>query len=138
MASKLEKYELFYSNSSVYSNFYPAVFTDPELMRRIPDTSDISREGDLTFVHVEQYMHACKVKVITMYCNVQCISVKFYQRRHFQALLFKDHEVLEKILLTSDPMETKRLGRKVANFIDDDWVAVARDIVTRGCWLKFR
>ena len=70
-----------------------------------------------------------------MYSNFCEILLK---RRHFQALLFKDNEVLEKILLTSDPMETKRLGRKVANFVDDDWVAVARDIVTRGCWLKFR
>ena len=52
--------------------------------------------------------------------------------------MFKDNEVLENILLTSDPMETKNLGRKVSNFVDDDWVAVARDIVTRGCWLKFR
>ena len=72
MASKSEKYELFYSNSSVYSNFYPAGFTDPELMRRIPESSasDFSREGDFTFVHVEQYMHACKVRAIAMYCNV--------------------------------------------------------------------
>ena len=52
--------------------------------------------------------------------------------------MFKDNEVLENILLTSDPMETKKLGRKVSNFVDADWVAVARDIVTRGCWLKFR
>ena len=70
MAAKSEKYELFYSNSSVYSNFYPAGFTDPELMRRIPDTSDFCRKGDFTFVHVEQYMHACKVGAITMSCNV--------------------------------------------------------------------
>ena len=70
MASNSEKYELFYSNSSVYSNFYPAGFTDPELMRRISECSEFSREGDFTFVHVEQYMHACKVRAITMYCNV--------------------------------------------------------------------
>ena len=137
MAAKSEKYELFYSNSSVYSNFYPAGFTDPELMRRISDTSDFSREGDFTFVHVEQYMHACKVRVRWKCLQIQD-NMKLYQRRHFQALLFEDHEVLEKILLTSDPMETKRLGRKVANFVDDDWMEVARDIVTRGCWLKFR
>ena len=69
MASKPEKYELFYSNSSVYSNFYPAGFTDPELMRRIPESSDFSREGDFTFVHVEQYMHACKVGAINVKCT---------------------------------------------------------------------
>ena len=52
--------------------------------------------------------------------------------------MFKDYEVLESILSTSDPMESKALGRKVSNFVDEDWVALARDIVTRGCWLKFR
>ena len=57
---------------------------------------------------------------------------------NFQALLFKDYEVLEDILMTSDPMKSKTLGRKVSSFVDDEWVAVARDIVTRGCWLKFR
>ena len=52
--------------------------------------------------------------------------------------MFQDYVVLDKILTASDPMETKMLGRKVSNFIDDSWVLVARDIVTRGCWLKFR
>ena len=62
MASeKSEKYELFYSNSSVYSNFYPASFSDPELLRRMPESSSFSRDDDFRFVNVEQYMHACKV-----------------------------------------------------------------------------
>ena len=54
-----------------------------------------------------------------------------------KALLFKDTETLDKILTATDPMETKNLGRKVAGFEDDVWCTVARDIVTRGCWLKF-
>lgn len=61
MASKTEKYELFYSNSSVYSNFYPARFSDPDLMQRLPESSAFSRDKKFKFVHVEQYMHACKV-----------------------------------------------------------------------------
>ena len=67
MASKSEKYELFYSNSSVYSNFYPASFSDPDLMRRIPESSLFSRDEDFRFVHVEQYMHACKVGAIIVF-----------------------------------------------------------------------
>ena len=54
-----------------------------------------------------------------------------------KALLFKDDETLDRILSATDPMETKKLGREVAGFEDDVWCSVARDIVTRGCWLKF-
>ena len=70
MASRSEEYELFYSNSSVYSNFYPAKFSDPELMQRLPESSAFSRDRDFRFVHVEQYMHACKVRQITKYLNL--------------------------------------------------------------------
>ena len=54
-----------------------------------------------------------------------------------KALLFSDNDVLEQILDCKDPMTTKRLGRKVDNFVDKVWSAEARKIVTRGCWLKF-
>ena len=98
---------LFYSNNSFFSNFYHAEFQDNELMSVIPEESQYHGKKDFKFHHVEQYMHACK------------------------AMLFKDYEVLDKILETTDPLTTKRLGRQVSNFDDDVWKAAARDIVTR-------
>ena len=106
-----ESFELFYSNNTIYSNFYPAKFTDSRL--KFPEGSVYHGVEDFSFVHVEQYMHACK------------------------ALLFKDNERLDQILAATDPLETKNLGRQVAGFEDEVWCSLARDIVTRGCWLKF-
>jgi len=74
-------------------------------MRKIPESSKFSDEKDFEFVHVEQYMHACK------------------------ALLFGDIEVFDEILSTEDPKEAKKLGRKVANFEDSVWITVARNVV---------
>ena len=106
-----ETFELFYSNNTIYSNFYPATFTDSRL--KFPEGSVYHKVEDFSFVHVEQYMHACK------------------------ALLFEDTETLDKILAATDPMETKMLGRQVGGFEDDIWCSMAKDVVTRGCWLKF-
>ena len=106
-----ESFELFYSNNTIYSNFYPAKFTDPRL--KFPEGSVHHGVEDFSFLHVEQYMHACK------------------------ALLFKDNETLDQILAATDPLDTKNLGRQVAGFEDEVWCSLARDIVTRGCWLKF-
>merc|ERR1712189_65657 len=77
------------------------------------ETSIFSDDKEFEFEHVEQYMHACK------------------------ALIFGDITVLDQILSTHDPKEAKKLGRQVANFNDAVWTEVARNIVTRGCWLKF-
>ena len=111
MAQPGEQFELFYSNNTIYSNFYPAPFTDPRL--KFPTGSSYHQTRDFSFVHVEQYMHACK------------------------AMLFKDDEMLDRILYASDPMDSKKLGRLVSGFDDGVWSSLARDIVTRGCWLKF-
>ena len=111
MADHKELFELFYSNNTIYSNFYPAPFTDPRL--EFPSGSAHHQTVDFSFAHVEQYMHACK------------------------AMLFRDDEVLDRILSASDPMDTKKLGREVSGFDDGVWSSLARDIVRRGCWLKF-
>lgn len=34
-----DNFVLFYSNNSVYSNFYPAEFSDPEFILKLPKTS---------------------------------------------------------------------------------------------------
>ena len=108
----MEEFELFYSNNTIYSNFYAAPFSDGGL--KFPEGSIYHETTDFSFVHVEQYMHACK------------------------AMLFKDVETLDEILSASDPMDAKKLGRKVSGFEDRVWSSVARDIVTRGCYLKFK
>ena len=108
-----ENFVLFYSTKSIYSNFHPAEFTDQEVMKILPKSSVFYGQKNFQFSHVEQYMHAMK------------------------ALLFLDIPRLDKILSTSNPKLTKQLGRLVEHFDDDVWTATARDIVTRGCFLKF-
>ena len=112
MAQVKENLVLFYSNS-IYSNFHPAKFTDQELMRALPKSSKFSGQVDFQFSHVEQYMHANK------------------------ALLFLDIPKFDQVMSTSNPKLCKILGRLVKEFDDKLWTVVARDIVTRGLYLKF-
>ena len=108
-----ENFVLFYSSKSIYSNFHPAEFADQEISKIIPKSSKYCGQKVIKFSHVEQYMHA------------------------FKALLFFDIPIFDKILSTSDPKITKQLGRLGKQFDDKVWTAIARDIVTRGCFLKF-
>ena len=102
------KFVLFYSTNSIYSNFHPAKFSDLDFIMKLPQSSKFKGNKDFQFMHVEQYMHACK------------------------ALIFHDISTLDQILSTSNPKLTKELGRKVANFNDNVWAANAKNIVTRG------
>lgn len=54
-----------------------------------------------------------------------------------KALMFGDIEIANEIMKTFNPREQKAWGRKVRNFKMDQWAAVARDIVFRGCLAKF-
>lgn len=54
-----------------------------------------------------------------------------------KAKLFGDDEVLERILVVSDPKAAKELGRQVKNFDDAVWRANARRLVTEGSVAKF-
>jgi len=56
---------------------------------------------------------------------------------HQKAVLFKDTEMAEKIMNETKPGSMKSHGRKVKNFIDEDWVAKCRDIVFKGNLAKF-
>ena len=112
MTQQKNDFVLFYSNNSIYSNFYPAKFSDTKLMRKIPETSIFCDDKEFEFEHVEQYMHACK------------------------ALIFGDITVLDQILSTNDPKEVKKLGRQVANFDDAVWTEVARNrVLSKICSL---
>lgn len=44
-----------------------------------------------------------------------------------KANFFHDSNVAEEVLRTTVPIEAKRLGRKVKNFDEDDWMDVCRD-----------
>lgn len=54
-----------------------------------------------------------------------------------KARLFKDEEVAQRILATSDPAEHKKLGREVRNYVDAEWDAKRDAIVSVGLREKF-
>ncbi len=54
-----------------------------------------------------------------------------------KAELFKDHEVLAKIIKANSPAEAKKLGREVKNYNETLWLAARFDIVKEGNYHKF-
>jgi ribA/ribD-fused uncharacterized protein len=54
-----------------------------------------------------------------------------------KARLFKDEEILEKIINCKSPAEAKKLGRQVRNFDDKKWNEHRYEIVKRGNHFKF-
>jgi ribA/ribD-fused uncharacterized protein len=74
--------------------------------------SDFTLDG-VTYSSSEQYMMAQK------------------------ATLFKDDEALAKIMATKDPKAQKALGKKVKGFVKEEWEAVARPLVYKGCLAKY-
>lgn len=54
-----------------------------------------------------------------------------------KAELFKDQEILEKILKVDSPAEAKKLGREVRNYDDALWLANRFEIVKQGNYHKF-
>lgn len=55
-----------------------------------------------------------------------------------KALVFQDVEIAEKILLEKEPIQIKKLGRKIKNFNEFTWAAIRSDIMRRGLSLKFK
>jgi predicted NAD-dependent protein-ADP-ribosyltransferase YbiA (DUF1768 family) len=68
--------------------------------------------------------------------GVEYSSAEQFHMLH-KASLFRDMSSYRKIMLSSDPAEIKRLGRKVAGFNQELWERKRRHIVTRGNYLKF-
>ena len=54
-----------------------------------------------------------------------------------KARLFNDHESLQRILESDTPAEAKKLGREIANWDEEKWMAHRFDIVARGNYYKF-
>ena len=71
-------------------------------------------DDDIKFTSTEQYM--------------------MYQK----AKLFKDKEISDKILNTTNPRSIKMYGRKVKKFNDKIWISHRERIVYNGNLLKFR
>lgn len=71
----------------------------------------------------------------------QIDGVKYPTAEHFmmaeKARLFKDEEMLEKILLCLTPKEAKAFGRKVRNFEDVTWKKHCSQIVVKANAAKF-
>ena len=106
-----EGFTFFYQGT--FSNFYSSTFLDPAFYPSLSITEPYRQVDGVRFHNVEQYMHACK------------------------ALVCGDTKVFHLIMEESDPKEAKRLGRQVTPYNDMLWQGVAREVVTRGCWLKF-
>lgn len=54
-----------------------------------------------------------------------------------KARLFKDENMLRKILTTTDPSQQKKYGRQVRNFDKNEWDAIAQDVVYDASMAKF-
>ena len=54
-----------------------------------------------------------------------------------KALTFGDQDAANAILTEPDPNKVKKIGRRVKNFVAEEWSAVAFSIVVRGNYYKF-
>jgi len=68
-------------------------------------------------------------------------GIKYQSAEHYmmaeKAFLFKDYEIREKILKSTDSKYAKELGRKVKGFREDVWKENCYEIVKRGNYEKF-
>lgn len=73
--------------------------------------------------------------------SFQIDGVRYPTAEHYmmaeKARLFKDNEILAKILATSHPGEAKKLGRQVTGFDQETWLEHRSPIVVRGNVGKF-
>ena len=54
-----------------------------------------------------------------------------------KAKFFKDEKILQHMKLENVPKKIKALGRKVANFNEEEWKKVSKTYMTEGLMLKF-
>jgi len=57
---------------------------------------------------------------------------------YYKAVFFKDFEIAEKILKTPLPYKAKALGRKVKNYVDEDWSKVRYDVMVKANLCKYQ
>jgi ribA/ribD-fused uncharacterized protein len=54
-----------------------------------------------------------------------------------KALLFGDDKSYNKIMSSTDPSKQKSIGRKIKNFVKEEWEKIARDVVYDANYAKF-
>jgi ribA/ribD-fused uncharacterized protein len=74
-------------------------------------------------------------------CDFVVEGQRFASAEHYmmwrKALLFADSAVADRVLAAASPGEAKALGRHVAGFSEDAWVAARMEIVVSGNLAKF-
>lgn len=74
-------------------------------------------------------------------CEFEIDGIKYNCAEQYmmaaKARLFKDDDVLERIMEAESPREQKKLGRLVKGFNTDRWNAIAREVVYEGNYAKF-
>lgn len=75
----------------------------------------------------------CKFEVDNLIYN--CAEQYMMEQK---ALFFNDGQIREEIMLAIRPKDQKALGRKVGNFDKNKWDLVARNIVYKGNYFKFK
>lgn len=64
-----------------------------------------------------------------------CTSEQYFMAQKAKA--FKDDEVYERILKSTNPKEQKDLGRQVRNFDAEEWAKISFDAMHEGVYAKF-
>ena len=68
-------------------------------------------------------------------------KIQFYTSEQYMMYhkdkLFGDSEMMRNILSTKDPAKCKGFGRLVKGFNPEVWNGECKDIVAKGCYLKF-
>ena len=74
-------------------------------------------------------------------CNFEVDNITYKSAEHWmmaeKARLFKDEEMLEKIINCESPAEAKKLGRAVRGFVPKVWDEQCYEIVKKGNIYKF-
>lgn len=68
-------------------------------------------------------------------------GIKFKTAEHYmmwkKAMIFGDTDIAGQVLITKHPRDVKAFGRKVKNFIKEDWEDQCRQVVYEGNYAKF-
>lgn len=90
-----------------------------------------SRDGSITKSCFSQWWKSdFTIDTYTYCCMEQYMMAE-------KARLFKDNEILEKIMKSTHPKQMKDFGRKVKNFDEDLWCEKRYSIVVKGNYAKF-
>jgi len=120
---KDESFTFFYRKESPFSQFHPSAFTGESLFpQRTYEDNPLEVEISQT--------HSHKSTVHKFHCCEQWMMFN-------KAELFKDYKSAQAILKASTPMQCKQLGRKVRNFVEEEWKKHNRRIIYEGNFLKF-